>query len=1407
MHSHKTLSCTADGRGRACIWPGRLTVKVDDNAGRFALEVYTDRPGWVRLPGSAKRWPQEVFAGTERAFVGKDGAGRPQVQLMAGLHKVTGRWAWSAPPEVLTVPKDLALSSIVRGGKRVVRVRRDGERLWLRQGAGPRDAVADSLRVRVQRRIDDGVPQRVTTRLLLQVAGSSRDVDFGRILLAGTVPSAVKDGGLPVQVTAGGRVRAHVRPGRHQIEVSAVLPTDAKVLSLPPHATESGIEDTETWVFFPDVQVRTVEVSGGSGVDPERTRLAKDWRGGSTFVLGTGQALKLTTTRRGETEAPPNRLRVRRQIWLDGDGLTIKDRLTGEMHRNWRVDFSGAGVLGRVHDKRAKRDLLITRRPGSQRANGDKDDGKGGKGDHGKGDGGAAGVELRQGKVDLEAVSRLPQIPIAMKAIGWDADVQSLSATLHLPPGWSLLSATGVDHVPNTWLSSWTLFDFFLVLMVALGTARLVGWKWGVVALFGLALSHGESGAPEWVWLNLLGSLALVRALPDGWFRRGAQLWRGLAMVSLVLILVPFSVLQVRHGIYPQVSRPSHSGGWTDMNLPGAMNADMAKMEQAATSAPEPQRASRSLLRRKGKSKRYWKGNKKALQQLSQIDPKAVVQTGPGLPDWTWTKWPLRWSGPVAKGHKLELILLSPTTNLLLALLRVALLIAMGLALLELPKLRTGMRRWMSADKATGSALLALLLVPAMAPGSASARVPNPKVLVKKAANTAPKQQQARQQSNIPPPVAPVADESGEGGAGVPPKWALAALERRLVKAAQCPTGGCLVTPTAAIAIRDRKVSLTAEVHALRDAAWTLPGGMIISQVRIDGQPTWQLRRKDGLQVRVPAGRRTIEVTGQLPPGRVVTLLFSAASRPAFLQMDAPGWRVDGLGKSGVPEGSVQLTHQGGGPAQAEALQTELPAWYHVDRQLLLGLPWRVQTTLSRPRTVRAGLVRLPLLPGEAVITAGIRVEKNKAGVREAIVHLPRGTREIQLESELPTTTAIALKAPTGRPWTETWTLVCSPIWRCSHTGLPPVQRQAADGSLAPRWQPWPGESVAIAIARPMGTSGQTTTVDRVDLVVKPGTRLLEGTLRLKMRASQGGTRNITLPADAELQTVTIDGKERSLRATKGDNGQVVTVPVHPGAQRTSLKWQQPWSRALKETVPAVDVGGPAANVRITMKTGDDRWLLWAFGPRWGPAVLFWSHLFVLFLLAIGLGKIPNLPVKTGHWLLLSLGFAQLPAPVLLPIVLFFVAFSWRQSFWRARPAPAHVALFDLSQIALVGIALFFLVALYAAIHSNLLMDIDMQVRGMGSRNGHLVWYQARTGGALPSPAMLSLPLLVWRVAMLLWSLWLVSALIRWLQWAWRCYADGGLWRKEPRRQVPQMTPEAGGIPAPPPGTATLPEQ
>ncbi|MEW6777398.1 MAG: hypothetical protein AB1405_13970, partial [Bdellovibrionota bacterium] len=55
-----------------------------------------------------------------------------------------------------------------------------------------------------------------------------------------------------------------------------------------------------------------------------------------------------------------------------------------------------------------------------------------------------------------------------------------------------------------------------------------------------------------------------------------------------------------------------------------------------------------------------------------------------------------------------------------------------------------------------------------------------------------------------------------------------------------------------------------------------------------------------------------------------------------------------------------------------------------------------------------------------------------------------------------------------------------------------------------------------------------------------------------------------------------------------------------------------------------------------------------------------------------------------------------------------------------------------------------------------------------------------RVAGEMPRPWVLSAPILLYRLAMLAWALWLAFALLRWLRWGWDCLTAGGGWRKRP---------------------------
>ena len=597
-------------------------------------------------------------------------------------------------------------------------------------------------------------------------------------------------------------------------------------------------------------------------------------------------------------------------------------------------------------------------------------------------------------------------------------------------------------------------------------------------------------------------------------------------------------------------------------------------------------------------------------------------------------------------------------------------------------------------------------------------------------------------------------------------------------------------TPDLALRLDPSRLAFVAEVHAAADGTWPVPGPVgswTPSELRVDDAPAVALARLSGgfLHLRLTRGVHRVEAAGPVPPGDSFTLQFAEPPRRA--RAEAPGWDVSGLRRDGPAEPSILLTRRLAARGDGRPGEGRYAPWLEVERTLSFGVTWAVSTTVRRVTPPGAPVaLRVPLLAGEAPTRADLVVEHG-----EVAVSLGGDETEASWESTLEPRDAVVLKAPEGRPWSEVWRLSCSPVWSCAATGLPPLAR-VADGVFAPAYRPWPGESITVALTHPQGVEGETLTVDALTVEDSPGRRLERVKLQARARSSREQPLVVGLPPGAEVQQVSVDGAERPSRP---DAGGELRVTVPAGAHTVEVRWQQPRGMGLVYRAPRVALSGAAVNVTQQVTLPPDRWLLFTSGPSWGPAVLFWPYLAFVVAVAVVLGRaVPGSPLSVRQWVLLGLGLVVLPAPAALVVVAFVFALAW-----RARRPLAGVWRFDALQLLLAGWALVSLGILYVAVYQGLLVRPEMQVAGGGSSETLLRWYSDRVRGPLPGAAVVSLPLWVYRIAMLLWALWLASALVRAAGPAWRGFTEGGLWRPLPRpgRRAPKA-PAADADPAPP---------
>ncbi len=1284
----------ADPKQRRCVWPTALSLNLDARGGEFSQQARTDVEGWLTLPGDRRHWPQEVRLDQFPAPV-LERNGRPALKAPAGDHRITGRFFWGEPPEAIRIPPGAALLELRLEGKpaSLPRLEDDGV-LWLRQRPAAA-APQDQLEIQVFRLLSDGIPFTVTTRLELSVSGQAREEILGPVLPPDFLPLAL-DSPLPARLEPDGRLRVQLLPGSWKISLTARHRGPVDALALP--AVAANWPAQEIWSFQAQNALRVVQVEGAPALDPAQTKLPEEWRSWPAYLLQAGGELRFSTRQRGDAHPTPERLNLERTLWLDfaGNGYTARDRLSGNLNAT-RLDAAPELRLGRVAIN--GEDQFITTQPGAD----------------------ATGVEVRQlNNLQLVADSRLESAAIGdLPAVGWRIAPQGIQTTLNLPPGWRLLATTGPDSAGNAWLYAWNLLDLFLVLVIAFGFAKLWDWRWGVVALVGMALTLHEPDAPLYVWLNVLAAIALLRVLPPGRLRTLVNACRRLALLALLVIGALFALQQVRGALYPQLEPLAFE---SPLIAPGAMRAN-APMPQALD---EAQNYSRSRLPASqaplGKGERPQK-----LQQ--QYAPDIKVQTGPGLPDWHWQRATLRWIGPVATDERLRLWLLPPWGTRLLLLAGLGLLLAMGARLLVAGK----------GNQADSSAVEPEGVSP---PAAGVTMVALLSVLLAGLLLAAP-----------------------PARADFPAPELLQELRTRLTEAPDCQRCGDLAA--LALTVKGDALRLRLTLHAQADTAVPLPlprDGLIIRSIELDGQPALLFRDAGHLLwLRLPAGIHEAIIAAAVPD-TVAILQLPLPMAPGRVELDAEGWRMEGY-VEGRADQQLQLTRQR--PTAASPLQAGvMPPFVQVERELVLDVDWRVETRVRRlSQADSAAVVEIPLLAEERIATPGIRVRDGRV-----LLNLPPDQAEAGWSAALNRTDALTLRAADSQDFVEVWRLRAGPLWHVETAGIPLVRRLDAEGEWTPEWRPWPGESITLSISRPEGAPGGTVTVDQSHLRLNPGRRRSEASLELTLRASRGAERIVTLPPGATLTGARIKDVPQPLQ----QQGQQVVLPLTPGVQKVVLSWREEQGIGARYQTPPVDLGGPSVNARLSVNLPRDRWPLWVDGPALGPAVLFWGVLLVILAGAIVLARVGGTPLRVHHWFLLGVGLSQSHILATLLVAGWLVLLARRRTL--ATGAIGNFR-FDLLQLGLAGLTLAALAALLGGIEQGLLGAPEMQIAGNDSSAYQLNWYQDRSAGPMPTAWVISAPILLYRGLMLAWSLWLAYALLRWLGWAWECFSAGGLWR------------------------------
>lgn len=628
----------------------------------------------------------------------------------------------------------------------------------------------------------------------------------------------------------------------------------------------------------------------------------------------------------------------------------------------------------------------------------------------------------------------------------------------------------------------------------------------------------------------------------------------------------------------------------------------------------------------------------------------------------------------------------------------------------------------------------------------------------------------------------------------------LADYERRLYPVPPCLNDqSCAQVQKATLSSRGEAIVLTLEIHAQIRTSVALPSLGGAQWAVAPGADVKFARAVSGLGVLVEPGVSRVELFLVAQGGEVVVSFTQA---PKLVQQSPAGWKVELPAQGAVT--TVRLSRlkavgseKGVASSKSEAVAAQFDAPLFIDAQRVLRFDANgadMFTTFRRlsPSTRPASSTQ-DLLPGEKLLSEGIATSDGK----KIKLDFAAGATELTVSTRWDYKGVLSLVADASGEKRETWIVEPWANAPLKFEGAAPISRGGNGSSVM--FLPKPGEKLSMSAQFVVPIPGAQIAIDSSEMTQATGEDRLDHTWTFVARSTIAAPMEFSVPDSWKMVESFNNGQAA---AVSRKNGKYV-LDLLPGKNTAMMKFKQERSQSWWIGSPAVSIAAPVANLKWTVAVPSNQWVIFTMGPLMGPAVLIWGALAAMAVLSWVLArsfKADFAPNFLG-WLAILLPISALSPWSALVVVVFVIALCAKKS---------HGFLitnrrWNMTQLSLMTLGVLSAVILLSGVYQGLLGAPDMMVAGNGSSAARLIWYQdkaAMDGGAflgLSAGALLA-PMWLWRALMLVWALWIASAVARSLPSMWTTLNAGGLWRKRPSA-VGLVGEAAGTVPADGPPT------
>lgn len=1106
-----------------------------------------------------------------------------------------------------------------------------------------------------------------------------------------------------------GTLTVQVKPGSHQLYLVFKIHDFPSEISL----VESGEHwpQQEIWAYKNNERLRSTQIEQVAPIDANQG-FVSGWSQFPHYVLSRGESFNIKQRNRGLSHNSDS-LSLDREMWLSFDSQTYYffDSIGGSKSKDWRVNTLPEYRLTQLSNHGQER--LIT-----------------------YDDSNRTGAEIRTPQINIEASGEVA-VNNMKHASGWDIEFASSNVKVNIPPGRKLIAISGADSSYGDWVSQWSLMDLFFILITLALVFKLFGLVPSIFALLTLLLSYHEFNMPMFLWFNFTVALSLAKTINRPNLNKILNVYKWISTGLLLLALLPFLAEQIRFTLYPQL----------ELNQSVAYQQSSGRMSDSfLEKEPETAFQSESISSLAEKAPKVVAAGSRLKRSIlqSNYEQGAIIQAGKGRPDWHWQSASYGWNGPVKGDETVRLVVLPEYA---VKIFRVLMIIFSVLWLLSMLNKDGGISKRLLAiiapnagTKSTAALLAICLLLPLTSEVKAN-DIPNADLLKE--------------------------------------------LQNRLYPIPEC-VPDCVSVAKANLSLSAQDLTLTLDFHSGAKVAGMIPSSedWRIESLTINDKPLDHLWKNNaGSWVNLEQGLSQLVIKATLKNKSNITMQFG--EQPKEFVSKLSGWEISGVNDNRLVSNSIQLTRAAQASVSSKfgrdknvavdisAQEQSIEDLLFVTRRLNFATQWTMDTYATRQAPLQGTITAdVPLLDFEKPLEMTDYVKDNHMKVV-----IPNNSQSVHWRSSIQSSseqsvnrTQFEMVALADNHLSESWEILVYPNWNISIQGVPAV----APTNLNPtsfwvyQYFPRAGEKIQLVLTKPPAAEGASVAISKVHQVHTMSKRKTTTVLKVDYRATRAETININI-GEAQLKSVKHDARMVNLASVE----QVVSLALMPGKHTLELEVETAKEIGFKFAIDDIKIDQPFSNLYTQVSVPQNRWLLSASGPGYGPAIVYWGELIFFILLAFGLSKLPFSPLNYLQWLILGMGMSTFSWPALALVAVWLLASEWRRQ---------NKSVFKDRQIILSWLTLFStfaaVIALVLAVPYGLLQSPDMGVRGNSSYANHLVWFLDQGNQSLGSFTVYTLPLWAYKGMMLLWSTWLSVTLIKWLGWTWNDLADAPFRKK-----------------------------